>query len=149
MSSGAIRWEGAPLTNWQNSAHSTGKTEEKRQGKVEIGLYSMMPRRFFGSGTAASLGPKAALLLLALCENANRNSGNTFKASDRALASETGYSPRTICEARKRLEERGLISCSRQEGQSYVYTLPAYSFDWTRLEDRPRQKKKSRAIHAT
>ena len=72
-------------------------------GKVEIGSYSKMPRMFFGSGTAASLGPSAALLILALCEHANRNNSNTFKASDRALASDTGCAPRTICDSRKKI----------------------------------------------
>jgi hypothetical protein len=116
---------------------------------VEIGLYSKMPSKFFGSGTASSLKPSASLVFLALCEHANRVGENTFKASDKALASETGLGPRTICDARKRLVERKLVSCSRQEGQSYVYTLPAFSFDWVRLEDRPRRKRKPRAIHAT
>jgi hypothetical protein len=116
---------------------------------VEIGPFTKIPCKFFGSGTAASLRPSAALLFLALCEHANRINGNTFKASDRALASETGLGTRTICNARNRLIERGLISCSRQEGQSYVYTLPVFSFPWIRLEERPRQKKKPRAIHAT
>jgi len=97
----------------------------------------------------ATVGPPASLVFLALCEHANRHESNTFKASDKALASETGYSPRTICDARKRLAERGLISCSRKEGQSYSYTLPACSFDWVRLEERHRQKRKPRALHAS
>jgi hypothetical protein len=116
---------------------------------VEIGLYSAMPSKFFSSGTAARLGPAASLVFLALCENANRHEKNQFKASDRALASETGYSPRKICDARKRLIEHGLISCTRQEGQSFEYTLPAYSFDWVRLENRLRKKRKPRALYSS
>jgi hypothetical protein len=133
---------------WPDPSPPSGKSEGNRQGTVEIGLYSKMPRRFFGSGTAALIGPSAALLFLALCEHANRNNGNTFKASDNALASDTGLGPRTIFDARKRLIEQKLISCSRQEGQSYVYTLPPYSFDWIRLEERPRPKLKPRALRA-
>jgi len=116
---------------------------------VEIGPYSKIPCKFFGGGKAATLAPPAALLFLALCEHANRNNSNTFKASDNALAADTGYGTRTICDARKRLEERGMISCSRQEGQSYTYTLPVFSFEWIRVKDRPRKKRKPRAIHAT
>jgi DNA-binding transcriptional regulator PaaX len=116
---------------------------------VEIGLFSQIPSKFFSSGTASSLRAPASLVFLALCEHANRHETNTFKASDKALASETGYSPRTIRDARKRLAERGLISCSREEGRSYVYTLLVYSFDWVRLEERPRQKRKPRALHAS
>jgi hypothetical protein len=118
-------------------------------GKVDVGSYTKIPNKFFGSGTAAKLGCSASLVLLALCEHANRENSNTFKASDRALASETGLGTRTICDARKKLEEHKLISCSREEGQSYVYTLPVFSFNWVRLENRLRSKRKPRAIHAT
>ena len=134
---------------WQNSSPPSGKSEGKRQGKVDIGRFSMIPRMFFGSGTAASLHPPAMVLFLALCEHANRNSGNTFKASDNALASDTGYAPRTICDARKQLQERGLISCKREEGESHFYTLSVYAFDFVRVDDRARQKLKPRAIHAS
>jgi DNA-binding transcriptional ArsR family regulator len=133
---------------WQNSPPAFGEGLGRRRGKVEIGLYSMMPRMFFGSGAASGLGCSAALVFLALCEHANRNNSNTFRVSDRALASDTGLGPRTIFVARKRLAERGLISCSRQEGRSFFYTLPVFSFDWIRLEDRPRQKRKARAYYA-
>ncbi len=93
------------------------------KGTVDVGPYTKIPNRFFGSGTAANLGCSASLVYLALLEHANRNSSNTFKASDRAIASETGLGTRTICNARKRLSERGLISISRPEGQSYTYTV--------------------------
>lgn len=115
---------------------------------VDIGLYTAIPSKFFGSGTAASLGYSASLVFLALCEHANRNESNTFKASDKALASETGYGPRTICDARKTLIERGLICCTRPEGQSFNYTIPALSLKWVPLAERPRQKRKPRALHA-
>ena len=134
---------------WPNTPPASGKGEGKRQGTVEIGPFSKMPAKFFSSGTAANLGRSAALLFLALCEHANRNNGNTFKASDNALASDTGGAPRTICDARKKLEEHGLISCSRDKGESYIYTIPAFSFDWIRVADRPRLKKKPRALHAS
>jgi hypothetical protein len=133
---------------WQNSSPPSGKSEGKGHGKVDIGRFSMIPRMFFGSGIAASLDPPATILFLALCENANRHGSNTFKASDNALASETSYAPRTICDARKQLKERDLISFTRAEGESYVYTLSVYSFNWTPLENRPRRKLKPRAYFA-
>ena len=116
---------------------------------VEIGPFSKMPGKLFGSGTAANLGPFSRLVFLALCEHANRNSSNTFKASDRALASDTGLAPRTIGDARKRLSEHNLISFSRQEGQSFNYTIPIHSFDWTPLDQRLRSNRKPRALHAS
>jgi hypothetical protein len=115
---------------------------------VEIGPFSKVPSKFFGSGTASSLGASASLVFLALCEHANRNSSNTFKASDRALASETGLGTRTICDARKRLIEHDLISCSRENGQSFNYTIPTQSLEWVPLKQRLRAKRKPRAIHA-
>jgi hypothetical protein len=135
--------------DWQNSSPPSGKSEGKRQGTVEIGPFTKIPCKFFGSGTAASLRPSAALLFLVLCEHANRNNSNTFKTSDRALASETSLGNRTICDARKRLKEHGALSFSRSEGESYTYTLPEFSLKWIPLADRPRQKRKPRALHAS
>jgi len=117
--------------------------------QVEIGPYSKMPSKFFGSGTASRLGASASLVFLALCEHANRDGSNTFKASDRALASETGLGPRTICNARKKLIESSLISCIRENGQSFTYTILAQALKWTPLNERLRPKKKPRAIHAS
>ena len=115
----------------------------------DLGPFSKMPSKIFGSGTAAMLGTSASLCYLALCEQANRNSSNTFKASDRAIASETGLSPRTVCDARKRLIEKGLIQCARQHGQSFTYTLLKQSLNWVPLADRPRPKRRPRAIFTT
>ena len=113
---------------------------------VEIGQFTKIPNRFFSSGTASKIGQSASLLYLALCENANRNGENTFSASDRALASETGLGPRTIRDARITLDETGLIRSSREPGRSYVYTLLLLELKWARLENRPRQKQRPRAL---
>jgi hypothetical protein len=120
----------------------------KLKGSVEIGHYTKIPNKLFGSGTARDLKPSATLLYVALCEHANRNSSNRFKASDNALASDTTLSTRTICNARKRLIERELIACTRAEGQSYFYTLPVPSLKWVPLAERLRTKLKPRAYHA-
>jgi hypothetical protein len=114
---------------------------------VEIGPYSKFPSKLFGSGIAATLGASTSIVFLALCEHANRNNSNVFKASDRALASDTGLGTRTICEARKKLIEHDLIYCSRESGQSYKYTLKTQSLKWKPLKERPRQKGKPRALH--
>lgn len=119
-----------------------------QKGNVDVGPYSKIPNKFFGSGTAAKLGCSASLIFLALCEHANRESSNTFKASDRALASETGLGTRTICDARKLLCERGLVSLRRPEGQSYTYTICKPSLEWVPLAQRLRTKRKPRALHA-
>ena len=134
--------------SWRN-ALARGPTQVD-QGKpsVEIGPYTKIPNRLFGSGMAARLRPSAGYMYLALCEHANRNSSNTFSASDKALASDTGIGTRTICDARKKLIERGLISCKREKGQSFVYTLLKPSLEWKPVKERPRHKLKPRALHA-
>lgn len=109
-----------------------------------IGPFSKIPSKFFSSGTAASLGPSASLMYLALCEHANRHGGTTFKASDKALASETGLSPRTLSNSRKKFDSRKLLTCAREKGQSFVYTLHPLELQWRKLEDRLRQKQKPR-----
>lgn len=115
---------------------------------VDVGPWTQIPNRFFGSGMAAKVKPAAALIYLALCDHANRNSSNTFKASDRALASDTGLAPRTICDARKRLGEHQLILYSRAEGNSYTYTILKPSWNWVPMAERLRAKRKPRACHS-
>jgi hypothetical protein len=115
---------------------------------VEIGFFSKIPRQFFGSGFAAKLGVSASLLFLALCEHANRNSANSFAVSDRALAADTGLAPRTICDARKCLIEAKLISCTRENGRSFTYTLSKYEFRWIGLNERHRPKRRARALRS-
>lgn len=134
--------------SWRNASQPYGKSEGIRTEKVAIGHYSKVPARLFGSGMAARLGPSATLLYVALCEHGNRHGKNTFKASDRALASDTGLSPRTICNARKAILENKLIDCSREEGESFQYTLRPLQLDWVPMAKRPRTKRKPRAHHA-
>jgi hypothetical protein len=109
----------------------------------------MMPRMFFGSGTAAQLGKSASLFYLALCEHANRHGKATFKAADHSIASDTGMSERDFSAARKALKGQGLISFTREKGHSYVYTLVRLELKWVRLEDRPRVKLKARGPHSS
>lgn len=136
-------------SSWSKTSGRGPKPLDQGRQPVDIGPYTQIPNRFFGSGIAASLGPSAACIYLALCDHANRNSDVSFKASDKALASETAIAPRTICNARKKLVEYGLISCKREKGQSHVYTLLKPSWEWKPLKERPRRALKPRAFHAS
>ena len=118
------------------------------KGSVDIGPFTKIPNRLFSSGMARTLKPSATLLYVAICDHANRKGSNTFKVCDKALASDTNLSPRTICDARKRLIENEAITCTREEGQSYVYTLLVPSWNWLPVAKRPRSKLKPRAYHA-
>ncbi len=122
-------------------------TRTGRRG-VDLGLYTMIPSKFFGSGTALALGKSAALLFVALCEHANRVGQNTFHASDRALASDTGLSERTICDARTKLVEHGLVKIQRGMGQIHTYTIPKLAFVWVPIAERPRKRRQPRAYAA-
>jgi len=124
--------------------------EPHRQRSVDIGPFARFPNKLFGSGMARKIGISACVLYFALCENANRNRepSNTFKASDKALASETGLSPRTLRDARIKLYENRLVSYSREPGQSYIYTLIRQELKWLPRSERPRLKQKRRAMAA-
>jgi hypothetical protein len=115
---------------------------------VEIGFFTKIPNKFFGSGMAHQLGVSASVIYLALCEHANRNGSNTFKVSDRAIESDTGSSSRTISNARKRLIEYKLIDCNRDKGESFEYTILAQEFQWVPEKHRRRVKREPRAYHA-
>jgi len=125
-------------------------SEPYKQKSLDIGPYARFPNKFFGSGMARKIGTSACVLYFAFCENANRNRepSNTFKASDKALASETDLSPRTIRDARIKLFENGLISYTRKPGESYTYTLLRQDLKWLGRSERPRQKRKPRAMAA-
>jgi DNA-binding transcriptional ArsR family regulator len=137
------------------SSHSEplGHREESEfqpQKAFDIGPYAKFPNKFFSSGTARKVGISASVFYFALCENANRFKppSNTFKATDNAIASETGLSPRTIRNVRTKLVENGLISCSREPGQGFTYTLVRQELKWLKRSDRPRQKQRPRAMRA-
>lgn len=115
---------------------------------VEIGPWFKMPNNIFRSGTAAKLGKMETLLYAALCEFANGEGENTFRASDKQLASVTGIGTRTICDARKKLLEEHLIEClPRPKGQTFTYKLCPVSLRFMRLEERVRRKDRPRALH--
>lgn len=123
------------------------ESKPQRRDSFDVGPYARFPNKFFSSGMASKVGTSASVLYFALCENANRPQppSNTFKASDKALASETGLSPRTMRDARIRLFENRLVSYSREPGQSYTYTLLRQELKWLKLSERPRQKRRPRA----
>jgi hypothetical protein len=112
------------------------------------GMYFQMPNRLFGSGLGAKLGTSAGWIYAALCDHANRKRSATFSVSDRALASDTGIAPRTIVEARKRLQEFGLVECLTLPGRSPVYTLKRPSLEWMPMKERPRSERKKRGKSA-
>lgn len=129
-------------------AEWNGAMPRKRCRKVDIGLFTMVPRHLFGSGMAARLGPATLGLYVALCEHANRRGNNTFTASDDALACDIGIAPRTICNARKKLLEHRLVKGTTVPGRSFLYTLLPQAFERKNVDLRPRPKRKPRGYGA-
>jgi len=124
--------------------------KQPKQARVDIGPFAKFPNKFFSSGMARKVGRSGSLLYFALCENANRYRvpSNTFKASDKALASETGLSPRTMRNVRIKLWENGLVEYSREPGESYTYTLLPQCLKWLKRTERLRHKQQPRAMFA-
>ena len=141
----------APLEEDPELALSDADSASRRQKSVDIGLFAKFPNKLFGSGLARRLGASACVLYFALCENANREASNTFKAKDRDLAWETGLSPRTIRNARIKLLEHGLVEYSRSQlGERYTYVLIRQELGWFKKDERsPRQKRKPRGRTAS
>jgi hypothetical protein len=135
--------------SWHRTVNHGPVSVTQGREPIDLGGYARFPNRFFGSGMAARLGSSAGFLYLALCDHANRHRNISFSASDKALAGDTRIAPRTICNARKKLIEYGLISCEREKGQSHVYTLLKPSLDWKPLKERHRRKLKPRAYRAS
>jgi DNA-binding transcriptional ArsR family regulator len=130
--------------NWEDLA---GPEPSKKS--VNIGLFARFPNTFFSSGMARKLGTAGTVLYIALCEHANREPSNTFKASDKTLAWETDLSPRTIRNKRIKLQENGLVQYSREPGQSFTYTLLRQKLQWFKVAERqPREKRRPRAMAA-
>jgi hypothetical protein len=123
-------------------------SEKNKSAGVELGRYFKVPKGVFQSGLAARLGSSAMTVYVALCEHANRKNSNTFVASDKALAADSGVAERTIRGVRTKLVQAKLITIRRELGQSYTYTLLPISSDWVPIKERPRQPCKPRALYA-
>jgi hypothetical protein len=120
----------------------------RRNGKqpetVDIGPFFQMPYRLFSSGMGAKLRPSEGWLYAALCSQANDNLSVSFSVSSKALASDTGISPKKIGEAKRRLRELGLIDYSSKPGSKDQYTLMKPELDRIKRKERPRAKLKPR-----
>jgi hypothetical protein len=118
---------------------------------VDVGpRFFEVPGQLFGSGLAQTLGSTTTLLYVALWETADRQRrpGNTFGTTDKNLSSETGLSPRTIRNARNRLIEKDLLRCTQEAGEKLEYTLLPLNLNWTPRDERPRAKKRPRAMRS-
>src|SRR5271166_82338 len=91
---------------------------------------TVMLDRFFGvhpeivrSGVLTEMGEGEIRLYLALMERSEYRRNRELTLTDEEIRKRVGLAPRTSCNARKKLQERGLIRCKRTTGNKYRYTI--------------------------
>jgi hypothetical protein len=93
-------------------------------------LLTVMIDSFFGvhpwvirSGLWAKLKPGEVNLYIYLLEQSERFCTRQIRATDAQIEMAVGTASRTLCNARKKLQENGLIRYERGQGNKYAYTI--------------------------
>jgi len=91
---------------------------------------TVMIDRFFGvsqhvvwSGLWKKMKPGEKDMYVFLLAKSERYCTRELTCSDAEIAQTVGVRPRTICNARKKLQEHGLICCIRKGGNKYRYAI--------------------------
>lgn len=91
---------------------------------------TVMIDRFFGlhqqvirSGLWKKMRPGEKDLYVFLMHKSERHCTRELRCTDMEIDEAIGVKPRTLCNARKKLEEHGLIRCLRRLGNRYEYVL--------------------------
>jgi hypothetical protein len=91
---------------------------------------TVMIDRFFGvhpdvlrAGHWRKMKPGEKDLLIYLMHESERYRSRVLRRRDSEITGLVGVSSRTLCNARKKLQERGLISYSRRQGDEHSYTV--------------------------
>jgi hypothetical protein len=86
--------------------------------------------KFFGvhphvirSGLWSKMRPGEKDLLIYLLEESERHCTRELKRTDAEVSATVGAATRTLCDARKKLSERGLIQYRRTDGGKFLYTI--------------------------
>ena len=62
-------------------------------------------------------------LYIFLMEQSEYRVSRVIKATDAEIAGRVSVKSRTLCNARKKLQEYGLLTCARGDGNKYMYTI--------------------------
>lgn len=81
------------------------------------------PHFVIRSGVWAEMKPSEQSLYVCLLHESERCSTREIQRTDSSVCLLTGLSSRTLCNARKKLQERGLLVCRRAHGNIYIYTI--------------------------
>jgi hypothetical protein len=77
----------------------------------------------FRSGLWRNLKPGEKDLYLYLMEESERCCTREIRATDAQMTTLVGTASRTLCNARKKLTEYGLITCKAGQGNRYTYAI--------------------------
>ena len=90
---------------------------------VMLDRYFGIPQHVIRSGLWARMKPSEWSLYVCLMHESERYSTREIQRTDVALCALAGVSSRAFCNARKKLQEYGLLICHRGRGNAYVYTV--------------------------
>jgi hypothetical protein len=82
-----------------------------------------VPQSAVRLGLWAKMKPGEKDLYICLMHRSERYSSREINVTDDAVRQEVGAAPRTLCNARKRLQEYGLIQCGKISGNKYRYII--------------------------
>jgi hypothetical protein len=85
--------------------------------------YFGVPQQVVRSGLWKKMKPGEKDLYIYLLEQSERYQTRELRRTDTEISQNVGVRPRTLCNARKKLQEHGLIRCLRGDGNKYRYTL--------------------------
>ncbi len=90
---------------------------------VMIGRFFGLPQELIRRGIWKQMKPGEIDLYTCLAHRSERNRNRKLMVSDAEVHEEVGTAARTLCNARKKLQERGLIKYERERGGRYTYEL--------------------------
>jgi len=88
-----------------------------------ITRYFGIPQYLIDSGLFKQLKPGHLKLYMFLMFKSERNSTRLLLCTDSAIRQGANVAPRTSCNARKKLQEYGLIKYRKTTGNKYVYEI--------------------------
>jgi replication initiation and membrane attachment protein DnaB len=99
---------------------------------VVVERYFGVPQQVIRRGTWAKLKPSEQSLYICLLHDSERYSSRELRRTDAQMTELTGVSSRALCDARKKLQEHGLIQYRRSSGNVYVYAIcnPETKLPW-------------------
>lgn len=82
-----------------------------------------MPQAVIRDGLWARMRPGEQSLYIFLMHQSERYRTRVIAATDSQISQATGTASRTLCNARKKLQEHGLVQYRAGTGNKYVYTI--------------------------